>query len=319
MSANSSPKKAATPIPKEKKGSVDTAAAAAPGGKAISAKEAKKAKRAAQVLARGGNPDGPGAPGAAPPSGGPGSSLHASGGSAAGGSNPGPSRHRRALAEKEQAQAAAAAAAPSAHHLFFSHLPVQGDPGTPAALTSDKIHPIVVRLGVLIASGTLRGASARTIGVLQAFREVVRDYECPDTAVFWKDLSSHISPMIAYLETCRPKGVGVGNAIRWFKGEINRLGEQYESRPTANAEEAQKNELVDAIDGYIQDRIVVAGQVIADNIQEKIKPGATVVVYARSSVVERALLDAFGGMQARSPPQTFNVAVIDSRPLEEGK
>jgi translation initiation factor eIF-2B subunit delta len=203
--------------------------------------------------------------------------------------------------------------------LFFSHLPEHRDPGTPAALASDKIHPVVVRLGVLIASGTLRGASARTIGVLQAFREVVRDYTCPDTAVFWKDLATHISPMIAYLETCRPKGVGVGNAIRWFKGEITHLGEAHDGRAAARAEDMQKAKLMAAIDGYIQDRIVVAGQVIAEQIQEKIKPGSTVAVYARSSVVERALLDAFAHMQAQVPAQSFTVAVIDSRPLEEGR
>jgi len=319
MSANTSPKKAAAPnLPKEKK---DKGAAVDPatGGKGVSAKEAKKAKRAAAVAARAaGGPEG-GAAGA-PAAGGATGGAAGGAGAAAAAAIGGPSRHRRAVAaEKEHAQAQAAAAQPSAAHLFFSHLPEHRDPGTPAALTSEKIHPVVVRLGVLIASGTLRGASARTIGLLEAFREVVRDYECPDTAVFWKDLSSHISPMIAYLETCRPKGVGVGNAIRWFKGEITRVGAKYESHPSANAEESQKAELIAAIDGYIQDRIVVAGQVIADNIQEKIKPGATVAVYARSSVVERALLEAYAGMQARNPPQSFSVNVIDSRPLEEGE
>lgn len=177
---------------------------------------------------------------------------------------------------------------------------------------------MVVRLGVLVASGTLRGASARTIAVLQAFSEVVHDYKCPDDAVFWKDLNSYISPMIAYLETCRPKGVGVGNAIRWFKGEINRLGELQEATGSST-ELQQKQALIDAIRVYIRDRIVVAGQIVADNAKEKIKADDTVVVYARSSVVERALLEAFRDLQAQSPPATFNVVVVDSRPLHEGE
>lgn len=75
-------------------------------------------------------------------------------------------------------------------------------------------------------SGQLRGANARTIGMMSAFKEVIRDYECPDQAVLWKDLPVYLSPMIAWLETCRPKGVGGGNAIRWLKSEINRLGEK---------------------------------------------------------------------------------------------
>jgi translation initiation factor eIF-2B subunit delta len=65
-----------------------------------------------------------------------------------------------------------------------------------------------------MASGTLRGANARTIGMMSAFQEVIRDYQTPENAIMWKDLMSHLSPMITYLEGCRPKGQGGGNAIR---------------------------------------------------------------------------------------------------------
>jgi translation initiation factor eIF-2B subunit delta len=93
------------------------------------------------------------------------------------------------------------------------------------AFSSSKLHPEIIRLGVLMANGTLRGANARTMALLAAFQEVIRDYECPDQADLWKDLPIYLSPMIAWLEGCRPKGVGGGNAIRWLKSEINRLGE----------------------------------------------------------------------------------------------
>ncbi|BEJ08619.1 hypothetical protein CcaverHIS641_0507130 [Cutaneotrichosporon cavernicola] len=232
----------------------------------------------------------------------------------AAGNPAGPSRHRRAVAAAEAASTRPAAP-PNPAQQYFSHLPLPRDAGTPAAFESGKIHPLVVRLGVLIASGTLRGASARTMAVLEAFREVVHDYVCPEDAVFWKDLNSHISPMIAYLETCRPKGVGVGNAIRWFKGEITRLGEN----ETDATETAQKAALSAAIDVYIRDRIVVAGQVISDNAREKIKPDDVIVVYARSSVVERALLDAIDEMKAKDRNASFSVVVVDSRPLQEGR
>ena len=62
--------------------------------------------------------------------------------------------------------------------------------------------------------------------MMAAFQEVIRYYECPEQAVLWKDLPVYLSPMISWLEGCRPKGVGGGNAIRWLKSEINRLGEQ---------------------------------------------------------------------------------------------
>lgn len=293
------------------------AKAAAKKAQANAAKEAKKAKRAAAVAARGGGADprtaeAPAAAGSAT------TPAPAQGGRPAAGAPPagasGPSRHRRAIAAAAAASSTTAPGNPASN--FFSHLPTPNEPGTPAAFQSGKLHPTIVRLGVLIASGTLRGASARTYGVLSAFQDVVRDYVCPETAVFWKDLSTHISPMIAYLETCRPKGVGVGNAIRWFKSEITKLGENPDAENREN-EAAQKEYLVKAIDGYISERIDMAGQVIADNAKEKVRDEDTIVVFARSSVVERALLEAWAEMQARG--ESFNVVVVDSRPLHEGK
>ncbi len=86
---------------------------------------------------------------------------------------------------------------------------------------------------------------------------------------------------------------------------------------------------------YVRERIEFAGKVIADNAKEKIKPGDTVVTYARcndplllaewglilssrSSVVERVLLEAWRDMQSRDPDSSFDVVIVDSRPLNEG-
>ena len=43
----------------------------------------------------------------------------------------------------------------------------------------------------------------------------------------------------------------------------------------------EKAYLIEAIEVYVRDRIEFAGKVIADNAKEKIKPGDTVVTYAR--------------------------------------
>jgi translation initiation factor eIF-2B subunit delta len=304
----SSPSKASS-LPTQPPGSPKKERAAPPadkGDKKPNAKAEKAARRAAKLAARPPAPPEPAQQAAA--------AAPAGNAAQAAGNPAGPSRHRRAVAAAEAASSRPAAP-PNPAQQYFSHLPVHKDAGTPAAFASGKIHPVVVRLGVLIASGTLRGASARTLAVLEAFREVVHDYTCPENAVVWKDLNSHISPMIAYLEGCRPKGVGVGNAIRWFKGEITSLGES----ETDATEAAQKAALSAAIDIYIRDRIIIAGQVISDNAREKIKPDDVIVVYARSSVVERALLDAINEMKAKDREASFSVVVVDSRPLQEGE
>lgn len=200
--------------------------------KAKSAKELKKEKRAAAVAARaipteGGAPEGSQggrqtsstttSDGRRSPV------IHLNSSSQNPPSSAGPSAARKPLNHFEHSAPALSAIQ---QNLFFSHLPHQTPADTVSALGTGKIHPIIVRVGVLMNSGQLRGANARTIGMMSAFKEVIRDYECPDQAVLWKDLPVYLSPMIAWLETCRPKGVGGGNAIRWLKSEINRLGEK---------------------------------------------------------------------------------------------
>nr|XP_031863874.1 uncharacterized protein CI109_000517 [Kwoniella shandongensis]KAA5530946.1 hypothetical protein CI109_000517 [Kwoniella shandongensis] len=300
--------------------------------KAKSAKELKKEKRAAAVAAR---PEGAGGPdgvaGGGRPDLGP-QGVSGSGSRPISNLNQAASSSNIPLASSNPNNAAGpSTSAPrrppptdSAGHpisnlaaqqnSFFSHLPHQESPDTAHALKTNKLHPIIVRLGVLMSSGQLRGANARTMGMMIAFREVIRDYECPDQAVLWKDLPIYLSPMIAWLETCRPKGVGGGNAIRWLKSEINRLGEQGD-----RSEAEQKDYLVEAIGLYLRDRIEFADQVIADHAKEKIKPGDTVVTYARSSVVERVLLEAWKDMREDDPEASFKVIIVDSRPLLEGR
>ncbi|WVN86128.1 uncharacterized protein L203_101289 [Cryptococcus depauperatus CBS 7841] len=287
--------------------------------KAKSAKELKKEKRAAAVAARATGEE----------------TIEAHQGRPMLGSMP--SDNRRSFTANVQASAPpsqpSASAGPSAprrtpnytelsaptlstlqQNLFFSHLPHHSPADTVSALQTGRIHPIIIRVGVLMSNGQLRGANARTIGMMSAFREVIKDYECPDQAVLWKDLPVYLSPMIAWLETCRPKGVGGGNAIRWLKSEINRLGEAGD-----RSEAEQKQYLVDAIGLYLRDRIEFADQVIADSAKEKIKPGDTVITFARSSVVETVLLEAWASMRQQDPDATFDVVVVDSRPLLEGK
>jgi translation initiation factor eIF-2B subunit delta len=142
---------------------------------------------------------------------------HANAAQAAGSSAVGPRRPPILASEST------AAFLPAQQNLFFSHLPAHKAPSTAAAYRTNKLHPLVIRLGVLMSSGELRGANARTMGMMSCFQEVIRDYDSPEHALLWKDLPIYLSPMIAWLETCRPKGVGGGNAIRWVKEPVLNL------------------------------------------------------------------------------------------------
>jgi translation initiation factor eIF-2B subunit delta len=98
----------------------------------------------------------------------------------------------------------------------------------------------------------------------------------------------------------------MGNAIRWLKLEVSKVDV---SVPDAEA----KKGLCDAIDVFIRERVTFADQVIARSAADKIKDGDVIMTYAKSSIVQRALV------KAHEEGKKFRVIIVDSRPLHEGK
>ncbi len=98
----------------------------------------------------------------------------------------------------------------------------------------------------------------------------------------------------------------MGNAIRWLKLEVSKVDV---SVPDAEA----KKSLCDAIDVFIRERVTFADQVIARSAADKIKDGDVIMTYAKSSIVQRALV------RAHEEGKKFRVIIVDSRPLHEGK
>ncbi|KAJ9120505.1 hypothetical protein QFC24_005178 [Naganishia onofrii] len=283
--------------------------------KGKSAKDLKKEKRAAAVAARGGDAD------AGPSQGGEPSGAGQKDRVAKDGKASGSTTKQAGKSTSSAAATAGAATGNTTTNLrlqtqnqLFSHLPTYKLPDSAEALMSGKIHPIIIRYGILIASGQIRGVNARTIGLMAAFKEVVKGFTCPPEELH-RLLPAHLSPMIAFLDQCRPKGVAGGNAIRHLKSEINRIGT--DKRITEEAE--QKDQIINAIDEFVRDRIELADEVICTIAVEKIKPGNTIVTFARSSLVERVLLEAWARMQEEDVNNKFHVVVVDSRPLSEGK
>jgi translation initiation factor eIF-2B subunit delta len=98
----------------------------------------------------------------------------------------------------------------------------------------------------------------------------------------------------------------MGNAIRWLKLEISKVDIDV---PDVDAKEA----LCDSIDVFIRERVTFADQVIAKTAAEKIRNGDVILTYAKSSIVQKALV------KAHEEGKQFRVIIIDSRPLHEGK
>jgi translation initiation factor eIF-2B subunit delta len=143
--------------------------------------------------------------------------------------------------------------------------------------------------------------------MLNAFKDAIEEYTTPGGTSLARHMTSHyLSPQIDYLKSCRPISESMGNAIRWLKKLI------VEVDPSTPEHEA-KEFLCDSIDRFIQERIMVADQVIAASASKQIKNGSVVLTYAKSSIVEKTIL------RAHANGTKFRVVCVDSRPLFEGK
>ena len=172
---------------------------------------------------------------------------------------------------------------------------------------SKDVHPAVLALGFQMSSYEICGSSARCVAMLLAFKEAIQAYTTPVGTSLARHLTLHyLSPQIEFLKSCRPISESMGNAIRWLKKLI------VEIDPDTPEQEA-KDDLCERIDTFIRERITVTDQAIAASASLHIKNGSVVLTYAKSSIVEKTILEA------HTNGTKFRVIVVDSRPLFEGK
>uniref|UniRef100_I3KDS4 Translation initiation factor eIF2B subunit delta n=1 Tax=Oreochromis niloticus TaxID=8128 RepID=I3KDS4_ORENI len=176
------------------------------------------------------------------------------------------------------------------------------------SIPSTVIHPAIVRLGLQYSHGIVAGSNARSVALLHAFKQVIRDYTTPPNEELSRDLVNKLKPYISFLNQCRPLSASMGNAIKYIKKEISNI-------PSNCKEEEAKSKLLNDIESYINEKIILAGVAIAKCAieKQKISDGDVILVYGCSSLVNHILCEAF------EKSRKFRVIVVDSRPRLEGK
>ncbi|XP_061559784.1 translation initiation factor eIF-2B subunit delta isoform X2 [Phycodurus eques] len=192
---------------------------------------------------------------------------------------------------------------------LFSHLhqysrkaPLTQQVGIPSSV----IHPAIVRLGLKYSQGIVAGSNARSVALLHAFKQVIRDYATPPNEELARDLVNKLKPYISFLNQCRPLSASMGNAIKYLKKEISNI-------PSHTKEDEAKSKLLSCIDCYINEKIVLAAKAVAEIAIEKISDGDVILVYGCSSLVNHILYEAF------DVGRKFRVIVADGRPRLEGR
>lgn len=161
------------------------------------------------------------------------------------------------------------------------------------------------------ADGSITGARARCLALLQCLRKVIETYVAPPEKSFARDLTARINTYVQFLIDCRPLSVSMGNAVKSLKQTIAELGVQGTAEPEAKAQ------VLAHVDRYIAERIVSAEDAIVKLAMTTIKDGDVILTHAHSHIVTKILEEA--NKMAVEKGWSFRVVVVDSRPSLEGR
>ncbi|KAL0139667.1 translation initiation factor eIF2B delta subunit [Mucor lusitanicus] len=137
----------------------------------------------------------------------------------------------------------------------------------------------------------------------------IKDHQPPEDATFVRHIQKHLDPHIAFLLKYRYMSLSIRECIRWLKKVMADLVAIHPPVADEDARQMLQNQIA----RFIRERITMADELIAHNALTKIENGDVVLTFAKSSVVERIFLEA------KKAGRDFQVIVVDSRPLLEGK
>lgn len=190
---------------------------------------------------------------------------------------------------------------------IFSHLETREQRNASSPSISHIVHPAILSLSLKISSYKIVGSTPRLKSMLEVFKIVIRDYKTPANNTLQRHLTGHLSHQIEYLKSARPLSVSMGNAIRWLKQEISHISIDVKELDA-------KNLLCDKIDDFIREKLELSGRVIIEHASQHITNGSTILTFGHSEVLENLFKYC-----ALEQNKCFNLVIVDSRPLFEGR
>jgi translation initiation factor eIF-2B subunit delta len=175
----------------------------------------------------------------------------------------------------------------------------------------DFLHPAVLQLGLRYAEGSVVGGTNRTLALMTTLKTVIEQLSEDGSDLQLRTLLKQVvDKNVQFLVTCRPLAVGMGNAIREFKNEIERF---HKTTPNATFEFA-KSYFRNICSSYAKEKCSLAIDAIVPLACGKIKDGDVIVTYSYSTIIQQTFLYAHEKQAKR-----FRVVVVDSFPRFEGR
>lgn len=174
-------------------------------------------------------------------------------------------------------------------------------------INKDLVHPSIILLTFQLANYKIVGSIPRCIAMLEAFQNVITDYQTPQGTTLSRNLTHYLSHQIDILKKGRPLSVTMGNAIRWLKQEISVIDP---SMPDKKAKQILREKIAQ----FAREKIEFADRLIIETGSQHVENGSTIVTYGSSKVLTDLLIH--NAVELR---KDFQVIVVDSRPLFEGR
>lgn len=190
---------------------------------------------------------------------------------------------------------------------MFGHLENNDQRVAGTTKIASIVHPSILSLTLKISTYKIVGSIERCKSMMEAFKDVIKHYETPDGNSLQRHLTTHLSYHIEYLKTGRPLSLSMGNAIRWLKQRISII-------PITTSDEEAKIHLIDEIDNFIMEKILIADKVIVQYANKHITNGSKIITFGHSNVLYQ-LFEYCSIEQGKN----FEIFIIDSKPLFEGK
>lgn len=190
---------------------------------------------------------------------------------------------------------------------MFGHLENSDQRVAATAKIASVVHPSILSLTLKISTYKIVGSIERCKTMMEAFKDVIEQYETPEGTSLQRHLTTHLSYQIEYLKTGRPLSLSMGNAIRWLKQKVSII-------PITTSDDEARSHLIEEIDNFIMEKIIMADKVIVQYANQHITNGSKIITFGHSNVLcqlfEHCALDQ---------GKKFEVFIIDSKPLFEGK
>lgn len=187
-------------------------------------------------------------------------------------------------------------------------------PSPYALVALSNVHSAVYQCGQWMRDLALVGSNTRCIAMMLALREWMRSVASQgSTAPFvhetFAGTRKALSGQLSYLESCRKKSIGMGNAIRLLKTESFNISQRGVSEHEAYALLGRFVEL------FITEKIEVAREKIIKQAMQRVCDGDVILTYGYSTLIKELLVRS-GSKTAR---RSFHVIVVDSAPLFEAR